>query len=115
MIEDIGNRIQSLRLARGLSLSELALRAGVAKSYLSNVERNIQSNPSIQFLEKLADSLHVPLDLILYGDTAKADGQLDSDWHQLVKDAMASGISKSQFKEFLEFQKWKLTGDKQKE
>ena len=40
MIEDIGNRIQSLRLAKGLSLSELASRAGVAKSYLSNVERN---------------------------------------------------------------------------
>lgn len=114
MIEDIGNRIQSLRLAQNLSLSELAQRAGVAKSYLSNVERNIQSNPSIQFLEKLANSLHVPLELILYGDAVKAEGQLDSDWHQLVKEAMASGISKSQFKEFLEFQQWKRNTDHSK-
>lgn len=114
MIEDIGSRIKSLRLAKSLSLSELAQRAGVAKSYLSNVERDIQSNPSIQFLEKLADSLHVPLDLILYGDAAKIEHQLDPDWHQLVKEAMASGISKSQFKEFLEFQQWKRNTDQSK-
>ena len=114
MIEDIGNRIQSLRLAKGLSLSELASRAGVAKSYLSNVERNIQSNPSIHFLGKMANSLDVPLELILYGHEAKVEGHLDSDWQQLVKDAMSSGISKTQFREFLEFQKWKKQSDDQR-
>ncbi|HEY4431941.1 MAG TPA: helix-turn-helix transcriptional regulator, partial [Paenibacillus sp.] len=36
----MGQRIQHLRLEKGFSLSELADRADVAKSYLSNVERN---------------------------------------------------------------------------
>jgi len=113
MIENIGNRIQKLRIAKGISLSELAHRAGVAKSYLSNVERNIQSNPSIHFLSKMASTLDVSLDLILYG--RETEDRLDADWRQLAKDAMTSGISKNQFREFLEFQKWKkLTDDAHK-
>lgn len=107
MIEEIGSRLHKLRMAKGLSLSELANRAGVAKSYLSNVERGIQSNPSIQFLNKMADTLGVSLELILYGDTASIETSLDTEWQQLVKDAMSSGISKTEFREFLEFQKWK--------
>jgi XRE family transcriptional regulator, master regulator for biofilm formation len=33
---------------------------------------------------------------------------MDSDWVKLVKEAMDSGISKDQFREFLEFNKWRL-------
>ena len=33
---------------------------------------------------------------------------LDSDWMNLVKDAMSSGVSKDQFREFLEFNKWRV-------
>ncbi|MEC3460295.1 anti-repressor SinI family protein, partial [Bacillus thuringiensis] len=32
---------------------------------------------------------------------------LDSEWTPLVKDAMNSGVSKEQFREFLECTKWK--------
>ena len=56
----IGDRVKKIRLERKLSLSELALKAGVAKSYLSSLERNLQTNPSIQFLEKIATVLGVP-------------------------------------------------------
>lgn len=108
MIESIGTRIKSLRQSKQLSLTELANRANVAKSYLSNVERNIQSNPSIQFLNKIADCLDIPLELILYGSPPDPDTALDSEWHELLREAMSSGISKKQFREFLEFQKWKL-------
>ncbi len=107
MIENIGDRIQRIRVEKGFSLSELADKASVAKSYLSNVERNIQNNPSIQFIEKIADALDVTMNAILHGDTSDAEGKLDPDWLHLLQEAMASGISKNQFKEFLEFQKWK--------
>ena len=43
-----------------MSMTELAEKAGVAKSYLSSLERNLQTNPSIQFLEKIAVVLDVP-------------------------------------------------------
>lgn len=64
MADHIGERIQKYRQEQELSLSELANKADVAKSYLSNVERNIQSNPSIQFIEKIADALNVTIPML---------------------------------------------------
>lgn len=103
----IGERIKKLRMEKGLSLSELAERAGVAKSYLSSIERNIQKNPSIQFLEKISAVLGKTPDGLLLESEVDGD-QLDQEWMRLVQEAMASGISKDQFREFLEFNKWRL-------
>ena len=65
-----------------ISLSELAERAGVAKSYLSSIERNIQSNPSIQFLEKISAVLDIPVNSLLNdkSDENAEYGELDHDW-----------------------------------
>ena len=93
-----------------MSMSELAEQAGVAKSYLSSLERNLQKNPSIQFLEKIASVLNIPVDRLIYDEPNKET--LDSDWFELVREAMDSGISKEQFKEFLEFNKWKSNQNK---
>ncbi len=109
----IGKRIQQIRQSKGLSLSELAERAGVAKSYLSTIERDIQSNPSIQFLEKISAVLNVPMDALLHDPEDRDPTQLDPDWFKLVQDAMASGISKEQFREFLEFNKWRSNREKE--
>ncbi|MFD1707074.1 helix-turn-helix domain-containing protein [Siminovitchia sediminis] len=102
----IGQRIKEYRLQKKLSLSELAEKAGVAKSYLSSIERNIQSNPSIQILEKLSAVLDVPAHVLLHGESA--DIELDPGWEELVREAMSSGISKEEFREFLEFNKWRM-------
>ncbi len=101
----IGDRVKKLRLEKKMSMSELAEQAGVAKSYLSSLERNLQTNPSIQFLEKISAVLHVPVDHLIHEHPNK--DELDSDWMKLVKEAMNSGVSKDQFKEFLEFNKWR--------
>ena len=103
----VGERVQKLRMKKGFSLSELAERAGVAKSYLSAIERNIQTNPSIQFLEKIADVLDVTVEELIREMKDPKNMQLDEEWYQLAREAMASGISKEQFREFLEFFKWK--------
>lgn len=103
----IGEQVKKYRLRKGLSLSELAERASVAKSYLSSIERNIQSNPSIQFLEKISGVLDVSVEVLLQGDNLIHQSELDSEWKKLVKEAMNSGVSKEQFKEFLEFNKWR--------
>lgn len=106
----IGQRIKEYRQQKRMSLSELAEKAGIAKSYLSSIERNLQSNPSIQFLEKISAVLNVPMNtLINEQEEETATGELDSDWAKLVREAMNSGVSKDQFKEFLEFNKWKNT------
>lgn len=102
----IGERVKKLRQERKMSLSELAEQAGVAKSYLSSLERNLQTNPSIQFLEKIAAVLNIPIDRLIH-DEPNTTEPVDSDWVDLVREAMESGISKEQFKEFLEFNKWR--------
>ncbi|WP_078545787.1 helix-turn-helix domain-containing protein [Litchfieldia alkalitelluris] len=102
----IGQRIKNYRLQRKLSLSELAERAGVAKSYLSSIERNLQSNPSIQFLEKISSVLGVSVNTLLDGEI-NDPAELDSEWANLVKEAMKSGVTKDQFREYLEFNKWR--------
>ena len=95
-----------------MSISELAEKAGVAKSYLSSIERNLQSNPSIQFIEKISTVLGVSVnDIIKEEDKNLETDELDSEWMQIVIEAMQSGISKEQFKEYLEFNKWRQKQD----
>ncbi|WP_042356989.1 helix-turn-helix domain-containing protein [Bacillus rubiinfantis] len=101
----IGDRVKKFRSEKKMSLSELAEQAGVAKSYLSSLERNLQKNPSIQFLEKIAHVLNIPVEHLIHEQIDK--NELDADWMNLVKEAMSSGVSKDQFREFLEFNKWR--------
>lgn len=102
----IGEKIKQLRQERRMSISELAERAGVAKSYLSSIERNLQSNPSIQFIEKISNVLGVSVNEIILEDN-NDEADLDEEWMQIVQEAMKSGVSKEQFKEYLEFNKWR--------
>ena len=103
----IGEKIKQLRNEKNLSISELADRAGVAKSYLSSIERNIQSNPSIQFMEKISQVLGVSVNELLREDASNVTEDLDDEWLEIVQEAMNSGISKTEFKEYLEVNKWK--------
>ncbi|MDN4526793.1 helix-turn-helix domain-containing protein [Fictibacillus fluitans] len=105
----IGELVKKYRKEKGLSLSALAERAGIAKSYLSSLERNIQTNPSVQLLEKLSAVLDIPVEKLLNEKSEVNESELDHEWADLVKEAMDSGVSKDQFKEFLEFNKWRNT------
>ena len=106
----IGERIQRLRKKNNFSLTELSEKAGVAKSYLSSIERGIQQNPSIHFLEKVGVVLGISVEEFLQTETVQDphNDPLDIEWTDLAREAMLSGVSKRQFKEFLEFNKWKL-------
>lgn len=106
----IGDRVKKYRKIKNLTLSETAERAGVAKSYLSSIERNIQTNPSIQFLEKIATVLHTSVESLL-NETESEEEQLDNEWMKIVKEAMVSGVSKDQFRDFLEYNKWRSQKD----
>ena len=107
----LGERIKALRKEQQLTISELAEKAGVAKSYLSSIERNMQTNPSIQFIEKISEALGVPLNDIIYDSDEIEIDDLDNEWLEIVLEAMQSGVSKEQFKEYLEFNKWRKEQD----
>lgn len=107
----LGDYIKGLREKKGYSLTQLADKAGVSKSYLSMIERNLQQNPSIQFLEKISEILGRSVESIIQqndsSESTDKSSDLDEEWLLLVKQAMESNIDKNEFKEFLEFQKWK--------
>jgi CheY-like chemotaxis protein len=54
----LGNAIKEQRSAMGISQEELAARAGLHRTYVSEVERG-ERNPSITSIEKLAQALKV--------------------------------------------------------
>ncbi|ALX50338.1 helix-turn-helix domain-containing protein [Lentibacillus amyloliquefaciens] len=103
----IGEKLKQLRQEKKMSISELAEKAGVAKSYLSSIERNLQTNPSIQFIEKVSAVLGISANDLISEDEPDENQQLDGEWLQIVQEAMNSGVSKEQFKEYLEFYKWR--------
>jgi XRE family transcriptional regulator, master regulator for biofilm formation len=103
----IGERIKKLREKKGYSITELAEYANVSKSYLSYIERNLQNNPSLQFLSKIATPLGTTIEYLLGDD--KLDKRLDEEWKALIQNGIDEGMSKEDFRnfrEFVRFKKW---------
>jgi XRE family transcriptional regulator, regulator of sulfur utilization len=59
-LESLGERVQSLRIDRGLTLRELADRSEVSVSMLSSVERG-EKAPTVVVLDRIATGLDIPL------------------------------------------------------
>lgn len=92
----LGNQIQKLRREKNLTLSQLAVKTEISKSYLSHIERNIQRNPSIEILTKLASALEVNIQTLITPDPPEpiletSSEQKEKDWNQLINNALASG------------------------
>lgn len=58
LVERLGRNVRTLRVAAGFSQEELAFRANMKRSYLSDLERGTR-NPSVRALERLAEALQV--------------------------------------------------------
>ncbi|GGH81669.1 XRE family transcriptional regulator of biofilm formation [Pullulanibacillus pueri] len=104
----IGRNIQEVRKERGFTLSEVADQAHISKSYLSNIERNVNKNPSIQVLKKIALALDVDLRVILNGIKQQPQ-PLEKEWLDFIYDLKTSGIDKDQVKDYrtlIEFIQW---------
>src|ERR1700686_454246 len=56
----LGMAIKTERSVLGISQEELAERAGLHRTYVSDVERGAR-NPSIESIEKLAQALKLPI------------------------------------------------------
>ena len=60
---DLGKRIRDLRLAKGLTQPQLAAKAGISQSHLSNIEqggkKGAEVQPSGAILKRIAQALEV--------------------------------------------------------
>jgi XRE family transcriptional regulator, master regulator for biofilm formation len=111
----IGDRLKILREQNGYSITELAALANVSKSYLSYIERNLNKNPSIHFLMKVAKPLDISIEYLLTGidqieDQTEINGEriLDKEWEILIEAAIKDGIDKDDFKEYINYIKFKI-------
>src|SRR5262245_9502235 len=67
----IAGQVRALRRASGLSVAEMAVKAGLSKAMLSKIE-NAQTSCSLTTLAKLAETLDVPVTALLRGaDTGR--------------------------------------------
>jgi DNA-binding XRE family transcriptional regulator len=61
-----GERLCELRLSRGYTQVQLAILAGIDRSYYSDIERGIKS-PTLDYVEKLADALSLTVSELTEG------------------------------------------------
>lgn len=57
-----GKRLKAFRKKKGYSLDKLSERTGISKSYLSLIERDIQSNPSLDILNRIAKTFEIEVE-----------------------------------------------------
>lgn len=62
----LGRTVSRLRKAHNMSLSDLSDHSGVAKSIISQIERN-ETNPTLATIWRLAQALDVAIDRVLQG------------------------------------------------
>ena len=67
----LGKKIQRLRKAYNLTLNELSEQSGVAKSIISQLEKN-ETNPTLSTMWRLSCALNTPLDEVLRCDECPA-------------------------------------------
>jgi transcriptional regulator with XRE-family HTH domain len=70
----MGERLRKSRLARGLTLRELATRLGVSPSMISQIETG-RASPSVSTLYAIATELDVSLDEVLFNDRRPASAR----------------------------------------
>jgi transcriptional regulator with XRE-family HTH domain len=63
----VGKNLRHLRQAKGWSQEDLALTAGVDRTYVSGVERGVR-NPTVLVLSQLASALQVEAAVLLLRD-----------------------------------------------
>ena len=106
----ISNNIYKFRKQRGISLSELAERAKISKSYISNIERNLNSNPSIKVIEKISSVLQVDLSVLINSEREEVTPLVEEEWIHFINELKAAGIKIDDIRsntQLMEYIKWR--------
>nr|TXF87533.1 helix-turn-helix transcriptional regulator [Alkalicoccus halolimnae] len=102
----IGDLIIKHRKKKGLTLTELADRAEISKSNLSNIERNINKNPSVKVLNKIAEVLEVDL-ITLLGIDIPSEEISNAGMINRLNELNLTAEELKEFEEVIEFIKWR--------
>ena len=75
----IGGRIKYHRLKNSMTLDDLSKISGISSTYLSQIENNKQTNPSVDTLKKITDSMSLPLMSLFEDEFEKSETVKSSD------------------------------------
>lgn len=106
----IGVKIKYLRIQQGYSITQLAKKAQISKSYLSYLEKNPETNPSLHIISKIAAALDTSPNYFIEETKNEGSKEISQEWMDLLKDGFEEGITKEDFREFqkyLEFIKYR--------
>ncbi|AZU63766.1 helix-turn-helix domain-containing protein [Neobacillus mesonae] len=107
----IGERIAKIRKQKGYTLTELAEKTNISKSYLSNMERNLNQNPSLAIIKRIAKVLDVDMMTLLKNGTDQNSlHHIEKEWAEFILELKDMGVEKEQLKQYktlIEFIKWK--------
>ncbi|HWK44480.1 MAG TPA: helix-turn-helix domain-containing protein [Stellaceae bacterium] len=90
---EIGSKLRTLRLERKLSISDLAMKAGVSAGIISQIERG-KSNPSMKTLQRIRTALGVSLWAFL--DHSPSETSQDPGFVRRASDRLRIVVGQSQ-------------------
>lgn len=61
-MNDFGSQVRKYRTEKGLSQEELAEQVGISRNYLSQIERGVSTNLSLEVAKKLSETLGLLLE-----------------------------------------------------
>ena len=80
----LGQRLRALREAQSRSLTDVALRAGISKAYLSQLERDAKKQPGYDVVVRLSTALGVTVEA-LTGRPAVWDPTIDERYPEALR------------------------------
>lgn len=117
----IGVKLKYLRIQQGYSITQLAKKAQISKSYLSYLEKNPETNPSLHIISKIAAALGTSPNYFM--EVSKEEEkteeekkgeekqeELSKEWIDLLKEGLDKNMTEEDFREFqkyLEFLKYR--------
>lgn len=82
----IGDNIRKIRELKGLSINALAKMSKMSAGYLSDIEKNNKTNPTIELLEKIAKALGVQVEDFYKKDVDNIENESTPTILDLTKD-----------------------------
>ena len=73
---DFGANLKSARTAQGLTLRQVSEHSGLSITYLSDLERGVLQNPTLNALRAIAKAVHTPLNDLVGVDEEDSETQL---------------------------------------
>jgi transcriptional regulator with XRE-family HTH domain len=83
----IGNRIKAIRKERGITQTGLALKAGISRTYLADIEGNRYA-PSLKILGVIAEALNLKVSDLIENE----EMELSESYIKVMQSAKKSGI-----------------------